>query len=85
MEASTLQDGRSPWQRHLVGVLKKHASHMHRVEAAVPRPGGLFAKRCKAIPVEDRDHTVALAWYMRRHLREGGAVFSVLTGHQHFI
>jgi hypothetical protein len=79
-KANALQDGRNPWPRHLVGILKKHAAHVHRERAPTSRPGGLWAKRAHIIPIDCREHAVAVAWYIRQHLREGGVVYSVLTG-----
>ena len=73
-EKSMLKEGREPLPRHLIGLLKKHASHTLRQRCLTTRPGGLWAKRGKVIPIEDRAHQVATARYIERHASNGAAV-----------
>ncbi len=75
-ESSALQDGRDTLPRHLIGLLKKHSAHTLRQQGLTTRPGGLWAKRGKVIPITSRDHQVAVARYIARHTREGAVVVS---------
>jgi REP element-mobilizing transposase RayT len=73
-EQSMLKDGRDPLPRHVMGLLKKHAAHRHRAAGLSRHPGGLWARRGKVIPVNNRGHQVAVGRYIARHAAEGAAV-----------
>ncbi len=73
---STLKDGRDPMPRHVVGLIKKHASHKLRERGLRTQPGGLWGKRCHVIPIESRAHQLATVRYIRAHGAQGGAVWS---------
>ena len=75
--ANALRDGRDPVPRHVFGVAMKHASHVLR-EADLKRPGPVWAKRAKFVPVADRAHQLAATRYVVAHaLREGAALHTM--------
>jgi hypothetical protein len=78
VKGNMLEDGRDPLPRHVVGLAKKHASFALR-EAGHIFEGGVWAKKCKVVPVEDREHQVRAANYVREHFEEGGAVLSIVA------
>jgi hypothetical protein len=73
-----LDDGRDPLPRHVVGLAKKHASFKLR-EASGIFDGGIWARKCKIMPIEDRRHQLNASHYIRGHVDEGGAVLSVIA------
>ena len=71
---NALADGRDPVPRHVFGVACKHASHLLR-EPDAKRPGPVWAKRTKFVPVRDRGHQLAAVGYVIDHaLRERAAL-----------
>ena len=59
---------------YLVALAKKHASHVLR-ERGLKRPGPLWAKRSKLVPVESARHFEWLSTqYIPRHAAEGAVV-----------
>ena len=77
--ANSLKDGRDTVPRHVLGVACKHASHVLR-ELDAKRPGPLWAKRTKFVPVEDRGHQLAAVRYVIRHALEEGAALWTMWG-----
>lgn len=74
---NALQDGRDPVPRHVMGMAMKHASHEAR-QAGAKRPGPLWAKRPKFVPIEDREHQVNAVRYGQKHReREGAALWTM--------
>ena len=69
---NALADGRDPVPRHLFGIALGHASHLAR-EAGWKRPGPLWGRRAKFLPVSDRDHQIEAVKYVIRHRRKEGA------------
>ncbi len=63
--------------RRLMGIAKK-ASARVLSDAGLTAPGGIWAVRCSARPVRNRDHQLALVRYVRAHARQGAAVWSQL-------
>lgn len=73
-EANALADGRNPLPRHVLGLAKKHASHVLRERALKPK-GTLWAKRPKIVIVEDRRHYTWLRdSYLPNHAQQGAVV-----------
>ncbi|MEX2215972.1 MAG: hypothetical protein WD768_17805 [Phycisphaeraceae bacterium] len=66
-----------PAPRQLIGIAKKHSSHILRSQGIL-FPGGVWATRCKVEPVHDRPHQVNTCKYIREHIEEGGVLFSTL-------
>ena len=77
---NALQDGRDPVPRHLLGLARKNASHVLREKGLKSAGGSLWGKRPRCQPVESERHFYTIGPYIRGHLREGAAVWSVLTG-----
>jgi hypothetical protein len=75
---SALRDGRDPWPRHIVGLLKKHATHQIRLAWPDDHRGGIWAQRGKIIPINDRAHQLEVVAYIRKHAAQGAAVWSIL-------
>ena len=76
---NALADGRDPVPRHVIGVAKKHATHMLREAGLKSWQGTLWARRPHIIPVEDADHFDFLRRrYLPDHVREGGVLWSEL-------
>ena len=69
---NALADGRDPVPRHLTGVALAHASHAGRA-AGWKRPGPLWGRRAKFLPVRDRGHQLNAVKYVVRHERTEGA------------
>lgn len=61
--------------RHYVGLAKKNSARALS-EAGLVAPGGVWAVRGSIKPVTDRQHQLNVAGYIRRHVREGAAVWS---------
>ena len=59
--------------RELIGRAKKHAAHELRREGVL---GGAWAKRCRPMPIKDRQHQLKAIAYVRRHAREGAWVWA---------
>jgi REP element-mobilizing transposase RayT len=53
--------------REVIGLAKKHASHILRSAAVRTSPGGIWAKRSKALPIQDRTHQVRVVGYILDH------------------
>jgi hypothetical protein len=66
-----------PRPRQMVGLAKKHASHIAR-EQGVGVEGGLWAVRCKVEPIKDRPHQLHVVQYLRDHVEEGGILWSAI-------
>jgi hypothetical protein len=60
--------------RHWIGVAKKESSHYLKVEGLAP-VGGLWATRCKCLPVRDREHCGNATDYVLDHVTRGAAVW----------
>jgi hypothetical protein len=74
-----LQAARDPKRepRILMGKAKgRSAREMSRAGAV--ELGGVWAVRCKCLPVRDRAHQVNVAHYIREHADQGAAVWSLL-------
>jgi hypothetical protein len=63
--------------RVLIGRAKGRSAH-EMSKAGLVTPGGVWAVRCKCMPVRDRAHQVNVARYIREHVRQGAAVWSML-------
>jgi hypothetical protein len=63
--------------RHYVGLAKKHTSHILRQLNLAPDGGGIWAKRCKVIPVRDRAHQLNVAAYILKHEKLGAAIWCI--------
>lgn len=70
---NSLQDGRDPVPRHLLGMAKKHAAFALREHGIV---GGAWATRSKIEPIRSRAHQLSVVWYIREHEAEGAVVWS---------
>ncbi len=66
-----------PRPRQMVGLAKKHASHIAR-ENGMGVDGGLWAVRCKVEPIRDRRHQLNVVQYLRDHVEEGGVLWSII-------
>jgi hypothetical protein len=75
---NSLQDGRDPLPRHMLGLAKKHASHVLRQMNLRTDPGGIWAVRSKLEPVKDREHQLNVVSYIRRHESQGAVLWSRL-------
>lgn len=64
--------------RHYVGLAKKHTSHLLRQLDLMP-PGGIWAKRCKPIPISSRFHQLKVVSYILKHEKRGAAICA-MTG-----
>lgn len=73
-----LGDGRDPLPRHMIGLAKKHATFTLR-EAEFIHDGGVWAKKCKVVPIENREHQVRAVRYLREHVDQGAAVLSIIA------
>ncbi len=63
--------------RHFIGIAKKMSSRWLSKYNLVA-PGGIWAKRCKPIPIENRKHQLHTAQYIRNHIHENAEVLSIL-------
>jgi len=64
--------------RQVVGRAKKNASHCLRAHGLV---GTVWAKRCRAMGLRDRQHLVNVFNYIVAHRRRGACVWTVRDGH----
>ncbi len=72
------KDGLDPRPRYLIGKAKSWCSRQVKTAGLMTCQGGLFAKRGKIVPVADRRHQIQIARYIRKHVREGGVVHSLI-------
>jgi hypothetical protein len=63
--------------RNLMGIAKKHSARVMSDRNIVPR-GGVWAARCKVIPVKSRWHLDRLGSYIPDHAKKGAAVYSLM-------
>jgi hypothetical protein len=63
--------------RHLMGIAKKHSARVMSDKEIVEREG-VWAARCKVLPIEDRQHQLNVAKYIPDHAKKGAAVYSIL-------
>ena len=61
--------------RHFVGIAKKESAKS-LTNAGLVKPGGVWAKRGKIVPIKDRRHQVNVFNYILDHEQEGAAVWS---------
>ncbi len=61
--------------RHFVGIAKKDSATALSNRKLVAR-GGVWAKRCRLLPVRDRGHQVNVYGYIVEHARRGAAVWT---------
>ncbi len=73
--ANSLQDGRDPVPRHVIGMAKKHAAFVLREHGLV---GGVWGARSHIEPVRSRAHQLKVVAYIRRHVEEGAVVWSMV-------
>jgi REP element-mobilizing transposase RayT len=66
--------------RTLVGLAKKHASHLVRQAGLRTDAGGLWGKRSRAEPVAGRHHQLRVVRYVLDHGDQGGATWFFLDG-----
>ncbi|HEX8916631.1 MAG TPA: hypothetical protein VF796_30050, partial [Humisphaera sp.] len=62
--------------RHLMGIAKKRSARALSGLGLVAR-GGVWAVRCRPMPVKSRAHQMTVFGYVRKHKRKGAAVWSV--------
>jgi REP element-mobilizing transposase RayT len=58
-----------------VGRAKKHASHLLRQAGLRTEEGGLWARRCRAEPIRDREHQVNAFRYILKHRQKRAAIW----------
>ena len=63
--------------RHLIGIAKKHTSHLLRQLGLRVAPGGIWAKRSKAIPIKNRAHPLNVSGYIFDHEERGAAIIAI--------
>jgi hypothetical protein len=76
VKANSLQDGRDPIPRFLLGKAKAWALHQIKMQNLWTGPAGIWGVRSMLEPVRDRPHQLAVVRYIRGHAQEGGAVWS---------
>lgn len=64
--------------RHLMGIAKKRSARALSDAELVGR-GGVWAKRCRPLPIKDRPHQVNVFGYILKHIKKGAAVWSILS------
>lgn len=64
--------------RHFVGLAKKECSAYMKRDGLAP-DGGLWAVRCKCLPVHDREHFDNVTDYIRDHESAGAVVWEAKT------
>lgn len=69
-----IPDAQVRWR---VGLAKKHASHEL---SKVGLPGTVWAKKCRALPIQDRAHQVNVFEYIQEHATEGAWVWTFRDG-----
>ena len=62
--------------RHYVGIAKSRSSRALS-EAGLTGHGGIWAKRTKIVPIEDRGHFDNVVQYIQDHAQEGAFVWSL--------
>jgi hypothetical protein len=62
---------------HLMGIAKKHSARVMSDSGVIPR-GGVWAKRCKVIPIKNQLHFERVGGYIPDHAKKGAAVYSLL-------
>ena len=62
--------------RHLMGIAKKRSAR-YLSDAQLVDRGGVWAKRCRPMPINDRAHQVRVFGYIRDHRKKGAAVWSL--------
>jgi hypothetical protein len=85
-EAHYLKDGRDPVPRYVLGKAHSWCSRIvrqrMRQSPGTPVPGipagGLWATRPRVIPVVNRAHQIRVAGYIRDHIAQGAAVWSLM-------
>ncbi len=61
--------------RHWIGIAKTRSARALSDAGLVPR-GGVWAVRCKCLPINDRPHQVTVFKYILKHGHKGAAVWS---------
>lgn len=56
--------------RNLLGLAKKHSSHVLRQHGLTTHPGGIWAVGSKIVPVRDQSHLNNVISYIRAHKRD---------------
>jgi hypothetical protein len=62
---------------HLMGIAKKHSARVTSDSGIVERDG-VWAVRCKVIPIENEFHFESVVGYIPDHAKRGAAVYSLL-------
>ncbi|CAA9396095.1 MAG: hypothetical protein AVDCRST_MAG64-1440 [uncultured Phycisphaerae bacterium] len=62
--------------RRLMGIAKKNSARALS-DAGMVKPGGVWAVRCRPLPVKSRAHQVKVFGYLRKHRAKGAVVWSV--------
>ena len=65
--------------RYYLGIAKERSAKALAQQQLV-KPGGVWAKRGKIVPVADRQHQVNVFFYIIDHLQEGAAVWNFKHG-----
>ncbi len=65
--------------RHYVGIAKSRSSRALS-EAGLMDRGGIWAKRTKIVPIQDRGHLENVVQYIQDHAKEGAFVWSLRQG-----
>jgi hypothetical protein len=60
--------------RHWIGIAKKESSHYLKARGLAPA-GGLWATRCKCLPITDRGHQLEVVRYVLKHQEKGAAIW----------
>lgn len=60
--------------RHWIGIAKSRSTRALS-ESDHAKPGGVWAVRSKCLPINDRDHQVAVFRYIVRHADKGAAIW----------
>lgn len=71
---NSLQDGRNPIPRHVLGLVKKHSSHVLRKEGFIHQ-GGVWGTRSFCDPLRDDGHFENTKAYIQRHAGERAAIW----------
>jgi len=65
--------------RLVIGKCKSWVTRcMKRAGHYTDRDGGLWAARCKVLPINDRSHQVRVARYLKDHAKQGAAVWTTI-------
>jgi hypothetical protein len=68
--------------RRLVGQGKGFSARYLSKSGLAPE-GGVWAKRCRPIPIKNREHQLNVAKYIPDHAKKGAAVYSLLVKRSH--